>query len=151
MDNLAELRQRKAELKVRLLAEQAELRTTWQELRKDLRPNEFMVDFAQSLFGKSGLSDSLGLSSKLQGPLRLATDLLFGSSRSKVLLNVAMPFILTHLPRLTQVVKGISFNKTKSNVYGTLRKGIAGLRSQIKRKKDVPQGESVAGDIIQPS
>jgi hypothetical protein len=92
-----------------------------------------------------------GMAANLQGPLRMATDLLIGGSRTKLLLNIALPLVLTYLPRLTQKAKGISFDKSKAKVYGTLRKGIAGLRSQIKRKKDIPLQVLDAGDIIQPS
>lgn len=151
VDNLRELRQRKAALKTRLNAEQSELRATWQELRSDLRPSHLMANFAKSLLGPSEQPGTSGMAANLQGPLRMATDLLIGGSRTRLLLNIALPLVLTYLPNLTQKVKGISLNKSKAKVYGTLRKGIAGLRSQIKRKKDVPMQELDAGDFIQPS
>jgi hypothetical protein len=150
-DSLRELRLRKAELKVRLDAEQATLRSTWQELRSDLKPSHLMASFAKSLLGPSEQPGTSGMAANLQGPLRMATDLLIGGSRTKLLLNIALPLVLTYLPRLTQKAKGISFDKSKAKVYGTLRKGIAGLRSQIKRKKDIPLQVLDAGDIIQPS
>ena len=150
-DNLKELRQRKAELKARLDAEQTALRATWQELRSDLRPSHLMANFAKSLLGPSEQPGTSGMVANLQGPLRMATDLLIGGSRTRLLLNIALPLVLTYLPRLTQKAKGISFDKSKAKVYGTLRKGIAGLRSQIKRKKDNPMLALDAGDIIQPS
>jgi hypothetical protein len=150
-DNLKELLQRKAELKARLAAEQTELRLTWQELRSDLRPSQLMTHFAKSLLSPSGQPATTGMAANFQGPLRVATDLLVGNSRAKLLLNIALPLVLTYLPRLTQKVKGISFDKSKAKVYGSLRKGIAGLRSQIKPQKDAPVQESYIGDIIQPS
>ncbi|HRI59888.1 MAG TPA: hypothetical protein PK228_09195 [Saprospiraceae bacterium] len=153
VDNLNELRQRKAELKARLDTEQAEIRADWQELRSELRPSKLMANFAQSLLNppdQAGAGAS-GFASSLQGPLRMATDLLIGDTRSRVLLKIVTPLVLTYLPKLAQKVKGISLDKSKAKVYGTLRKGVAGLRSQFTRKKrDAPQ-ETDTGDIIQPS
>lgn len=155
VDNLQELRQRKAELKNRLDAEQMELRADWQELRADLRPSNIIADFAQSLLG-SGPSDHLGSGARSsmadwQGPLSLATDLLVGNARARLILKVATPLFFTYLPLLTQRAKRISFKNPKTKVYGTLRKGIASLRSQLKQKKSDASNEIEEGDLIQPS
>ena len=152
VDNLRELRQRKAELKARLDAEQAELREDWRELRAELRPNQIIAKFTQSLLGTSDQTQagSTGLAASLQGPLRLASDMLIGNTRTRLLLNLLTPLVLTYLPRLTQKVRGISLDKSKAKMYGTLRKGIAGLRSQLKRKKTDAPTETDA-DMIQPS
>lgn len=153
-DNLLELRRRKAELKMRLDAEQAELRAEWEEARHDLRPSQLVAHFVRSLFSSSDSSskaDSSELTTNLQAPLRIATNLLVGSGRARALINVLLPLVLPYLPRLTQKAKGISLNKTKVKVYSTLRKSITGLRSKLKRKKADKLQESDAVDIIQPS
>lgn len=152
VDNLRELRQRKAELKARLYAEQSELREDWRELRAELRPNQIIAKFTQSLLGTTDQmqAGSTGLAASLQGPLRLASDMLIGNTRTRLLLNLLTPLVLTYLPRLTQKVRGISLDKSKAKMYGTLRKSIAGLRSQLKRKKTDAPTETDA-DMIQPS
>ena len=151
VDNLKELRRRKAELKTRLEAEQAEIRTDWQELRTELRPSKLMANFAQSLLGTSDQAGASGFTAGLQGPLRLATDLLVGNTRARVILKIVTPLVLTYLPKLAQKAKSITLDKSKAKVYGTLRKGIAGLRSQLKRKKEGAPQNLDAGDHIQPS
>lgn len=153
VDNLNELRQRKAVLKARLDAEQAELRADWQELRTDLQPGRLMARFAQSLLSPSepSATGTGGVASALQGSLRLATDMLVGNARARLLLKLAMPLLLTYLPQLTQKVKGISLDKSKAKLYGTLRKGVAGLRSQLKRKKSDTAVETEPDDAIQAS
>ena len=153
VDNLKELRRRKAELKTRLEAEQAEIRTDWQELRTELRPSKLMANFAQSLLGTSDQASAgaSGFTAGLQGPLRLATDLLVGNTRARVILKIVTPLVLTYLPKLAQKAKSITLDKSKAKVYGTLRKGIAGLRSQLKRKKEGAPQNLDAGDLIQPS
>lgn len=153
-DNLNELRRRKAELKIRLDAEQAELRADWQEVRSDLRPSHIVANIIRSMFGWSGSSaktEPSEITSNLQAPLRLATDLLVGSGRTRTLINILMPLVLPYLPRLAQKAKGISLNKSKAKVYGTLRKSIAGVRSRLKRKKVDALQEPDAVDVIQPS
>lgn len=151
VDNLDELRQRKAIVKARLDAEQAELQATWKEIRSDLQPRKLMANFAESLLGASESSGKSGFASNLQGPLRLAADLLIGNARTRLFLKIATPLVLTYLPRLTQKARGISLNKSKAKIYSALRKGVSGLRSQLKRKKSVPSNGVEDGDIIQPS
>lgn len=151
VDNLDELRQRKAIVKARLDAEQAELHSAWKEVRSDLQPRKLMANFAESLLGASESSGKSGFVSNLQGPLRLAADLLIGNARTRLFLKIATPLVLTYLPRLTQKARGISLNKSKAKIYSTLRKGISGLRSQLKRKKSDISNGIEDGDIIQPS
>lgn len=151
VDNLDELRQRKAIVKARLDAEQAELQATWKEIRSDLQPRKLMANFAESLLGASDSSGKTGFASNLQGPLRLAADLLIGNARTRLFLKIATPLVLTYLPRLTQKARGISLNKSKAKIYSTLRKGVSGLRSQLKRKKSDISNGIEDGDIIQPS
>ncbi|GAB4498039.1 MAG: hypothetical protein OHK0019_32740 [Saprospiraceae bacterium] len=152
VNNLDELRQRKAIVKARLDAEQAELQATWKEIRSDLQPRKLMANFAESLLGAYASSGKTGFASNLQGPFRLAADLLIGNARTRLFLKIATPLVLTYLPRLTQKARGISLNKSKAKIYSTLRKGVSGLRSQLKRKKsDTSNGIEDGGDIIQPS
>lgn len=154
MDNLQELRQRKAELKNRLDSEQAELRADWQELRADLRPSSIITNFTQSLFGGPSERSAQGTRGSMadwQGPLSLATDLLVGNARARLILKVATPLFFTYLPLLTQRAKRISFKNPKAKVYGTLRKGVASLRNQLQRKKSDASNELEEGDLIQPS
>lgn len=153
VDNLNQLRRRKTELKALLDAEQAELRADWQELRVELQPKQLVAKFAQSLLGpveQTG-AGAAGMAAVLQGPLRMAADLLVGNARAKLLLNIVTPLLLTYLPRLTRKAKGITLKNSKAKMYGTLRKGIAGLRGQLKRKKAEVPDESETVDIIQPS
>lgn len=152
MDNLNELRRRKAEVKVRLDREQVELRAEWQEVRSELKPARLMANFAKSLLSPSepNVPGSGGVASVLQGPLRLAADLLVGNTRMRVLLKVLTPLVLTYLPRFSQKVGNLSFQKSKARLYGTLRKGVSGLRTQLKRDKEtMPQGSG--SDMEQPS
>lgn len=145
VDNLNELRRRKAEVKARLDREQVELRADWQELRSELKPGRLMASFAKSLLSpsESGSSGPGGIGSVLQGPLRMATDLLVGNARMRVLLKVLTPLVLTYLPRFSQKIGSMSFQKSKANLYGTLRKGVSGLRSQLNRKKtEAPSSEN---------
>jgi hypothetical protein len=148
VDDLRELRQRKAELKLRIEAEQVEIRSAWQDFRANMEPVKIAADVAQSLLG---FSDSNGKSSLLLAPLRLAADLFIGSSRAKLLFTLAAPLALTYLPQLTNKIKGFSLKETKPKIYGALRKGVAGLRSQLRRKKADAPSETEADDIVQPS
>ncbi len=154
VDNLRELRERKAQLKTRLDTEQTELRASWQEVRANLQPSQIIANFAQSLFGgsseQSGKGAS-GLAANLQGPLQIATDLLVGNARARLILRVVTPLFLTYLPALAKRAKGISLDKSKAKLYGSLRKSVAGLRSQLKRKKTEAAQEIEAEDIVQPS
>jgi hypothetical protein len=97
------------------------------------------------------MSGARGSMANWQGPLELATDLLVGNARARLILRVVTPLFLTYLPSLAQKTKGISLDKSKAKVYGTLRKGVAGLRSQLKRKKIENAQEIEAEDIVQPS
>lgn len=154
MNNLRELRERKAELKIRLQAEQSELRADWQELRADLQPSQIIANFTQSLFGgpsEQPMSGTRGAMANWQGPLELATDLLVGNARARLILKVVTPLFLTFLPNLAQKTKGISLDKSKAKVYGTLRKGITSLRGQLKRRKKTSEQETETDDLIQPS
>lgn len=154
VDNLSELRQRKAELKNRLDAEQAELHSTWKEFRSDLRPKNIIADFAQSFLGGPSEQSAKGPRGSMadwQGPLLLASDLLVGNARARLILKVATPLFLTYLPNLLRKTQSVSLNKSKAKVYGTLRKGISSLRNQLHRKKsDAAQGTE-SDDLIQPS
>jgi hypothetical protein len=61
----------------------------------------------------------------------------------RVLLKVLTPLVLTYLPRFSQKIGSMSFQKSKANLYGTLRKGVSGLRSQLNRKKtEAPSSEN---------
>lgn len=137
VDNLNELRRRKAEVKVRLDREQAELRAEWQEVRTELKPARLMANFAKSLLSPSepNVPGPGGVATVLQGPLRMATDLLVGNARMRVLLKVLTPLVLTYLPQFSQKIGNMSFQKSKAKLYGTLRQGVSGLRSQLHRKK----------------
>lgn len=153
VDNMRELRQRKAELKSRLDAEQAELRANWKEVRANLQPSQIVANFAQSLFGgpaEQPVSGKRGMS-EWQGPLQMATDLLIGNARARIILRVITPLLLTYFPGLIQKTKGMSIDKSKAKVYGTLRKGVASLRGRLKRKKTETAEEIEAEDIVQPS
>ena len=153
VDNLNELRKRKAELKARLETEQADLKAEWQELRAEMRPGKLMASFAQSLLGspEKGATGSSGLPSTLSGPLQMATDLLVGNARARVLLKIVTPLVLTYIPNLVQKAKGITLDNSKAKVYGTLRKGIAGLRGQLKRKKEDAPPQTDTSDITPSS
>jgi hypothetical protein len=149
VNNLAALQRRKAELKTCLDVQQAELKSAWQEVRADLQPARIAERFAQSLLGDDGASGGKG-PAYMPGALRFAGALLIGNTRTRLLFNLIAPFAVAYLPRIVRQVKGISLNKTKRQVYGSLRKGVAGLRSQLKRRKNPPE-EAPAEEIIQPS
>lgn len=154
VDNLRELRERKAELKTRLDREQAELRADWKEVRANLQPSQIIANFTQSLFGgpsEQPMSGARGSMANWQGPLELATDLLVGNARARLILRVVTPLFLTYLPNLAQRTKGLSLDKSKSKIYGTLRKGVASLRTQLKRKKIETAQEIETEDVVQPS
>lgn len=138
VENLDQLRQRKAELQSRIKSEKAEILASWQEIRGDLEPGKIIANAAQSLLGFSEQpgGGKSGAAARLQGPLQVATNLLVRSPQTRLLLELAVPLILTYLPRITKKVKGISLDKTKVKMYGTMRKGIAGLRKQLHRKKN---------------
>ncbi|MCW5923024.1 MAG: hypothetical protein KIS77_11805 [Saprospiraceae bacterium] len=151
VDNLSELKRRKAELKTRLEREQADLRASWQEVRSDLRPSQLASSFAQSLLGLSEPPGPVatGVANSLRGPLHVATDLLVGNTRARVLLKIVAPLLLAYLPNLFKKAKGVSLRSSKAKLYGALRSGVADLRSQLKRKKTDTPNETE--DIIQPS
>jgi hypothetical protein len=154
VDNLRELRDRKAQLKTRLDTEQNELRANWQEVRANLQPSQIIANFAQSLFsGSAGQpgKEASGLAANLQGPLQIATDLLVGNARARLILRVVTPLFLTYLPALAKRAKGVSLDKSKAKLYGSLRKSVSGLRNQLKRKKAEAAQEIEAEDIVQPS
>lgn len=137
VENLDQLRQRKAELQSRIKSEKAEILASWQEIRGDLEPGKIIANAAQSLLGLSEQPGrgKPGAAMRLQGPLQVATNLLVRSPQARLLLELAVPLVLTYLPRIVNKVKGISVDKTKVKLYGTMRKGVAGLRKQLHRKK----------------
>ena len=155
VDNLSELRQRKAELKARITAEQAEIRETWQTVRTDFEPSRLVGTVAKSLLGfsdKPGTAadqGALGMAAGLQGPIKVATDLFVRDPRIALLLKFVAPLAVAYWPHIIRRAKKLTPTKTK--MYGSLRKGVAGLRKQLKRKKsDTPQAADTE-DIIQPS
>lgn len=155
VDNLRELRQRKAELKARLVAEQAGIRETWQTVRTDFEPSRLVGTVAKSLLGISDKSatatdqSALGMAAGLQGPLKMATDLFVRDPRIALLLKFVAPLAVAYWPHIIRKAKKIT--PTKAGMYGSLRKGVAGLRKQIRRKKSDTPPTVGTEDIIQPS
>ncbi len=139
VENLRALRQRKAELKIRMEQERAALVQTWQEVRADMEPSKIAANVARSLLGlssgpRTGVAGPTDSAALLQLPLKLATDF-FLTGRTRMLVNLAAPLVLSLLPKLTQKARSISFSGAKTKTFGALRRRVAGLRSRLKRKK----------------
>jgi len=155
VDNLSELRQRKAELKARIAAEQTEIRDTWQTVRTDFEPSQLIGTVAKSLLGISGKpataadQTALSMASDLQGPLKIATSLFVRDPRIALLLKFVAPLAVAYWPHIIRRAQKLTPTKTK--MYGSLRKGVAGLRKQLKRKKSDTLQAADTEDIIQPS
>jgi len=104
VDNLSELRQRKAELKARITAEQAEIRETWQTVRTDFEPSRLVGTMAKSLLGISDKpattadQTALSMASDLQGPLKIATSLFVRDPRIALLLKFVAPLAVAYWP-----------------------------------------------------
>lgn len=141
VDNLDELRRRKAALKEKLDAEQTEIKEVWQEVRSDLQPGEIVGQAIKSMLGLSGKSENpadeaaLGWAARLNGPLRVATNLFVRDPRVALLLKVVTPLTVAYLPGLARKAKEIA--PGKKDLIGVLRKGVSGLRNKLKKKNDV--------------
>ncbi len=139
VDTLGELYRRKAVLKAKLDAEQEELKEVWQEVRGDLQPRKIVGRAINSMLGISDQPDndtdaaSLGLASRLKGPLRVATDLLVRDPRVAMLLKVVTPLTIAYLPGLARKAKALP--TVKKGLLGFLRKGVTGLRKKLKRNE----------------
>jgi predicted nuclease with TOPRIM domain len=74
VDSLGELRRRKAELKAKLDAEQAEIKEVWHEVRSDLQPAHIIGRAVKSVLGISNQPENdvdeaaLGWASRIKGP-----------------------------------------------------------------------------------
>ncbi len=140
VDNLSELRKRKADLKAKLDAEQAEIKEVWQEVRSDLQPKHIIGNAVKSMLGLPDKPETaadeaaLGWASQLKGPLQLASNLFVRDPRVALLLKVA-PLTVAYLPGLARKAKEIA--PDKKDFLGLLRRGVAGLRKKLKRKNDV--------------
>lgn len=155
VDNLRELHQRKAELKTRMAAEQTEILNAWQAVRTDFEPAQLVGTVAKSLLGIADKpatdadQRALGMANNLKVPLKIATDLLVRNSRFALLLRLLAPMAVAYWPRVLEKVKKGTPGKTK--IYGTLRKGVTGLRQQLRRKKSAAPLQAEEDDIVQPS
>jgi hypothetical protein len=141
VDNLSELRRRKAELKVKMDAEQAEIKEVWQEVRSDLQPGEIIGQAIKSMLGMSKKTETpadqaaLGWASRLKGPLSLVSSLFVRDPKVALLLKVVTPLTVAYLPGLARKAKEIT--PDKKDLIGALRKGVSGLRRRLKKKNDI--------------
>lgn len=142
VDSLQQLQQRKALLKTQIAVEETEIREIWQEVRHDLQPGEIVGQAVRSALGfhnKPGTpadEKAFGLASNLSGPLRLVADTLVRDPRLALLLKVVAPLGLAYLPQLAR--KAGALAPGKKDVFGILRKSVAGLRQRLK-KNDQPE------------
>ena len=141
VDNLDELRRRKAALKEKLDAEQTEIKEVWQEVRSDLQPGHIIGRAVKSVLGISSQPENdvdeaaLGWASQLKGPLKIVADLFVRHPAASLLLKVVPPLTVAYLPRIARKVKEIA--PGKKDLIGVLRKGVSGLRNKLKKKNDV--------------
>ena len=138
VDNLEQLRQRKAALKAKLDAEQADLLAGYQVLRTELDPTKLLTNVARSLLGMSETgaakaSGEPGLSSRFSGPLQVVADLLIREPRMRFLFKYIAPLLISYLPQRVRRAKEIT--PEKAEVYGFMRRSVSGLRKQFHRKK----------------
>lgn len=137
VDSLQELRSRKAALKAKIDAEQADIKVIWQSVRKDLQPGEIIGQAVKSMLGiaqkpeNSSDQAALGWASRLNGPLKLAADLFVRDPRVSLLLKVVTPLTVAYLPSIGRKAKEVV--PDKKDVYGFLRRSVAGLRKKIRR------------------
>ncbi|MEO6039612.1 MAG: hypothetical protein ABIQ93_14455 [Saprospiraceae bacterium] len=137
VDNLAELRRRKAALKERLEMERSELQATVKELRENLTPATIARQVVGSFFqgdqpageGKKGLAGV-----NWQGPLRLATSLLVRDPRASFLLYNVTPFVLRTAPKIWR--KASDALPTREKVFGNLRLRVRRLRARFREIQD---------------
>lgn len=136
VDSLIQLRQRKAALKAKITTEETEIKAIWQDVRSDLEPGELVGQAIKSAMGFGRKKESptdeaaMGIANRLTGPLRLVTDVLVRDPRLALLLKLATPLSVAYLPKLARKAK--ESLPSKYNVLGLLRKGVAGLRKQLK-------------------
>ncbi len=141
VDNLEELRQRKAALKARLDTERTELIASYQALRSEFEPAKLVTNVARSLLGirkkdtgKTG--EGTDFATRFSGPMQVVTDLLVREPRIRLLFKYVAPLIITYLPQVVRKAKDIT--PEKAEVYGFLRQGVAGLRKKFHKKKAAP-------------
>ena len=140
VDSLLELQQRKAVLKSKMDAETTEIKGIWQEVRHDLQPGEIVGQAVKSMLGfnekhKTPAEEAaFGFASKLNGPLRLVADTLIRDPKVALLLKIVTPLTVAYLPGLARKAKGMM--PEKKDVFGALRRGVAGLRKKLKKDKE---------------
>lgn len=141
VDNLTELRKRKAELKAQLEKEKAELQATVLLVREDMKPANFIKHAVTGFLGIDQKSDQTEDSNAKPGlgwglPLQLLADALIPNRRIANLIKTLGPAALIYAPKLAK--KAGDAIPSKAAIYGTMRSKIAGLRSKLKKKNESP-------------
>ncbi len=138
VDNLAELRRRKALLKTKLETERQELQATLQELRENLTPAIIARQVIGSFFQgdqKEEETEKKGLAAvNWQGGLRLVTSLLVRDPRASFLLNNVAPIALRLAPKIWEKANDVLPSRTK--IFGSMRKRVGKMRARFQEVED---------------
>lgn len=117
VDNLAELRRRRAALAERMKEQRKELNQTYQEIREELKPNR-ILQHTLDAFAKPADHGILG--AILQNPtgLRLVTDFaitaLFPNIRGVRVVRALAPAVLQSIPGLVRITKNLFTRRPKT-------------------------------------
>ena len=141
VDNLTQLRRQKALLKSKIESERTELHALWQQLRTNYEPAQLATSVAQNLLGIGERPENAG---NLAGPLKLVADLFLRDPRYKLLFKYIAPMVVSSVPRLMKQAKDSIPEKTE--IYGALRRGVANLRSKLRRKKAKPDDREIRAE-----
>lgn len=143
MDELIELRRRKAALKAKLEQQQKDLKATFGEIRDEVEPTNLLKKAVSGAFGLSKTKD--GETGKLTEPLAFLTDLLIKDPRLAFLIKTVAPMAMNFLPKKA-AEKSKDFDKKeegqtekpiKTRILGQIRRGVSALRTQLKKPADI--------------
>lgn len=152
VDNLEQLRQRKAALKTRMDVERTELMATYQALRAEMEPAKLVTNVARSLLGikekatdkTSGITD---FATRFSGPMKVVADLLVREPRIRLLVKYIAPLIITYLPQVARKARDIT--PEKAEIYGFLRQGVTGLRKKFHKKRTAAEETAVEEEPVE--
>lgn len=152
MNSLAELQRRKAELKAQIEQQQSDLKKTFFEIRKEIEPANLLKKAVSGTFNafKNKQSETQGgILGRLPAPIAFLADLLIKDPKWALALKVLAPVALEYLPKFRKSKEQVSKEEpqkapelpAKAKVYGRLRRGIATLRSHLRKTDKEPKKE----------
>lgn len=139
MNSLEELQQKRALLKVQIEQQRIDLKSTFLEVREEIEPSFLLKKAVRGLFkpAKNDTSGVVNLTEGFPGSFLFLVDIFVKNKGVALLIKTITPVLLSFVPNLKAAfsqkksIEDSPESTLKSNIYGSLRRGVASLRSQI--------------------